>query len=169
MIVQPPTIEGTCLKATQEETTNFTVQLLIESDWLMFSCAPECSKQLPLWQCHKPSDLKWSSYQCMCKHTQQVGVCFPPLPPPKNIIFKMLSNTEWSPATMLLSSWDDGAHQEDPEETLLHYMQPYYKFKYVACHLPTHALCWSYMQSVTYWLREKINDVRIPSTRNRWL
>ena len=28
--------------------TNFAVRLLIESDWLMFSCAPECSKQLPL-------------------------------------------------------------------------------------------------------------------------
>ena len=26
----------------------FSVRLLIESDWLMFSCAPECSKQLPL-------------------------------------------------------------------------------------------------------------------------
>ena len=39
---------STCLKTTQQETTNFTVRLLIELDWLMFSCAPECSKQLPL-------------------------------------------------------------------------------------------------------------------------
>ena len=30
--------------------TNFTVRLLIESDWSMFSCALECSKQLPLWK-----------------------------------------------------------------------------------------------------------------------
>ena len=28
---------STCLKTTQEEMTNFTVRLLIESDWLMFS------------------------------------------------------------------------------------------------------------------------------------
>ena len=39
---------STCLETTQQETPNFTVQLLIESDWLMFSCAPECSNQLPL-------------------------------------------------------------------------------------------------------------------------
>ena len=39
---------STCLETTQQETTNFTVQLLIESDWPMFSCAPECSKQLPI-------------------------------------------------------------------------------------------------------------------------
>ena len=38
----------TCLKTTQQETTNFTVRLLIESDWLRFSCAPECSRQLLL-------------------------------------------------------------------------------------------------------------------------
>ena len=38
----------TCLETTQQETTNFTVRLLIESDWSMFICAPECSKQLPL-------------------------------------------------------------------------------------------------------------------------
>ena len=35
---------STCLKTTQQETTNFTVRLLMESDWLVFSCAPECSK-----------------------------------------------------------------------------------------------------------------------------
>ena len=29
----------------KQETINFTV---IKLDWLMFSCAPECSKQLPL-------------------------------------------------------------------------------------------------------------------------
>ena len=39
---------STCLETTQQEMTNFTVRLLIESDWSMFSCAPECSKQLPL-------------------------------------------------------------------------------------------------------------------------
>ena len=39
---------STCLETTQQETPNFTVRLLIESDWSMFSCAPECSKQLPL-------------------------------------------------------------------------------------------------------------------------
>ena len=33
---------STCLETTQQETTNFTVQLLIESDRSMFSCAPEC-------------------------------------------------------------------------------------------------------------------------------
>ena len=40
----------TCLETAQQETTNFTVWLLIESDLSMFSCAPECSKQLPLWK-----------------------------------------------------------------------------------------------------------------------
>ena len=39
---------STCLETAQQETTTFTVLLLIESDWSMFSCAPECSKQLPL-------------------------------------------------------------------------------------------------------------------------
>ena len=33
---------STCLETTQQETTNLTVRLLIESDWSMFSCAPEC-------------------------------------------------------------------------------------------------------------------------------
>ena len=37
---------STCLVTTQQETPNFTVRLLIESDWYMFSCSPECSKQL---------------------------------------------------------------------------------------------------------------------------
>ena len=39
---------STCLETTQQKTTKFTVQLSIESDWSMFSCGPECSKQLPL-------------------------------------------------------------------------------------------------------------------------
>ena len=38
------------LATTQQETTNFTVRLLIKSDWSMLSSAPECSKQLPLRQ-----------------------------------------------------------------------------------------------------------------------
>ena len=41
---------STCLETTQQETTNFTVRILIKSDWSMFSCTPECSKQLPLWK-----------------------------------------------------------------------------------------------------------------------
>ena len=44
-------VTSTCLETTQQEMTNFTVQLLIESDWSMFSCALECSKQLPLRKC----------------------------------------------------------------------------------------------------------------------
>ena len=35
-------VTSTCLETTQQETTNFTVRLLIESDRSMFSCAPEC-------------------------------------------------------------------------------------------------------------------------------
>ena len=36
-----------CSETTQQETTNFTVQLSIRWPWSMFSRAPECSKQLP--------------------------------------------------------------------------------------------------------------------------
>ena len=48
----------TCLKTTQQEMTNFTIWLLIESDWLMFSYVPECSKQL-----HAPPDRGWTKYR----------------------------------------------------------------------------------------------------------
>ena len=44
-------VTSTCLETTQQEMTNFTVRLLIESDWSMFSCTLECSKQLPLRKC----------------------------------------------------------------------------------------------------------------------
>ena len=38
---------STCLETTQQEMTNFTILLLINLAWSMFSGAPECSKELP--------------------------------------------------------------------------------------------------------------------------
>ena len=55
---------STCLETTQQETTNFTVRLSIESDWSMFSCAPECSKQLPLPKYIANWGGLGASYQC---------------------------------------------------------------------------------------------------------
>ena len=71
-------VTSTCLETTQQEMTNFTVRLLIESDWPMFSCVLECSKQLLLGKCIINwggwgiiSMLKYLQKQLQRQHKQQ--------------------------------------------------------------------------------------------------